>query len=81
MVKILDSNYAKADPRQVSENATQLDAEERTLLLSLIEDFRDLFDGILGDWSTEPVDLELKPDSKPLNSRYYPVSIINKETF
>ena len=39
-----------------------------------------MFDGTLGDWDTEPVDLELNPDSKPFNSRYYPVPIINKET-
>ena len=39
-----------------------------------------MFDGTLGDWYTEPVDLELNPDSKPFNSRYYPVHRINKET-
>ena len=50
-------------------------------LLSLLGDFEDLFDGTLGDWATEPVDLELNPDSKPFNSRYYPVPIINKEIF
>ena len=51
------------------------------MLLSLIEDFEELFDGTLGDWSTKPVDIELKPDSKPFNSRYYPVPRINKEIF
>ena len=67
MVKILDITYAKSD------NASQLNSEERTLLLSLIKDFKDL--------TTEPFNLELKPDSKLFNSRYYPVPIMNKETF
>ena len=58
-----------------------MNAEERTLLLILIEDIKYLFDGTLGNWATEPVDLELNPDSKSFNSRYYPVPIINKETF
>ena len=40
-----------------------------------------MFDGNLGDWDTEPVDLEIKPDSKPFNSRYYPVPRIKKKTF
>ena len=40
-----------------------------------------MFDGTLGYWATEPVNLELKPDSKPFNSRYYLVPRINKETF
>ena len=51
------------------------------MLLSLLEDFEEYFYGLLGDWATEPVDLELKPDSEPFNSRYYPVPRINKETF
>ena len=48
MVKILNSTYAKADIEQVFSNTSHLNAEERTLLLSLIEDFEDLFDGTLG---------------------------------
>ena len=80
MVKILDSTYAKADLKQAV-NYSHLNAEERTLILSLLEKFDDLFDGTLGDWYTEPVDLELNPDPRPFNSRYYPVPRINKETF
>ena len=40
-----------------------------------------MFDGTLGDWDTETVDLELKPDSKPFNSKYYLVPRINKIFF
>ena len=57
MVKILNSTYAKADLKQVFNNATQMNAEERTQLLSILEDFKDFFDGDLGDWATESVDL------------------------
>ena len=56
-----------------------MNAEEITQLLSLLEDFEDLFDGTLVDWATDAVYLELNPDSKPFNSRYYPVPIIDKE--
>ena len=80
MVKIPESTYVKADLEQVV-NASQLNHEERTFLLVLIEYFEDLFDGTLGNWATEPVDLELNPYSKPFNSIYYPVPRINKETF
>ena len=48
IVKILDSYYAKADLKQVANNATHLNAEERTQLLSLLEALEDLFDGTLG---------------------------------
>ena len=39
MVKILDSTYAKADLKHVADNASQIHSEERTLLLSVPEDF------------------------------------------
>ena len=81
MVKINDSNYAKEYLKQVANSATQLNAEETTLLLNLFEDSRDLFDGNLGDWATGPVELDINPYSKLFNSRYHPFPRINKKTF
>ena len=80
MIKIIDSTYAKADLGKLV-NASQLNVEEITLLLSLCEDFEDLFDGNFGNRATEDVELELNPDPTPFNSRYYPVARTNKETF
>ena len=57
---ILYDTYVKAYLKQVSNNANQLSTEERTMLLSLLEDFGDFFDGTLGDWDTGPINLELK---------------------
>ena len=67
LVKIFDSTYAKSDLEQVAANVTQRDFEDRTQLLGILKDFEDLFDGALVYWYTDPVDLELKPDSKPFN--------------
>ena len=39
MVKILDITYEKAYFKHVANNSTQMNAEERTQLLSLLEDF------------------------------------------
>ena len=80
-VKILDSTYEKANLEDIAANAANLDKEEKELLLTLLKDFEELFDGTLGHWDTEPVNIELKADAKPVNSRYYPVQKINKETF
>ena len=52
MVKILNSTYTKEYLKQLADNTTHLNSEERTQLLSLLEDFKDLFDGTLGDWAT-----------------------------
>ena len=81
IVKIINNIYAKTDLKQVTNNATQLNAEETTQLLRLLENFEAFFNGTLGYWYTDPVDLELKPDSKPFNSKYYLFTRINKETF
>ena len=81
MVKILNSTYAKSDLKQAANNLIQLKSEEITQLLRLLEDFEDFFNGTLGDWATETVYIELNPGSKPFNSKYYPVPIINTETF
>ena len=79
MVKTPNHTYAKTYLKQVAYNTTHLNSKERTLLLILLEDSEDLFEGTLGDWSTEHVDLELKPGSKPFNRIYYPVPTINND--
>ena len=81
LVKILDSTYAKAYLKQVANNATQMNAEERTQLLRLLKYFGGFFYGALGYWDIDPVNLDLNPGSKPFNSKYYPVPIINRVNF
>ena len=58
-----------------------MNAEERNMLLNILEEFEDFFYGTLGEWDTETVYLEIKPDFKPFNSRYYMVPRINKAFF
>ena len=50
--KILYSTYVRAELNQVSNNSTQMNAEERTQLLRILKDFEYLFGGTLGDWAT-----------------------------
>ena len=81
MIKILNCTYLKAGLNQVANNATQMNAEEITLLLSILEDFKEFFGGTLGDYATDLVNLEKKTGSKLFNSRYYLVPVVKKETF
>ena len=71
----------KSNLKQVADNAIQMNFEERTQLLRLPGYFGDLFDGTLGDWYTDPINLEVNPSYKPFNSKYYPVSRNNKDAF
>ena len=81
LVELLRSNYAKEYLEQVAANTTHLNAEYITQLLILLEDFEDFFGGTLGDWDTEPADLELNPDSKPFYCKHYTVPRIKKENY
>ena len=49
MVKILNITYTQADLEHLVANSSQMNAEERTLLLSLPVNFEELFDGTLGN--------------------------------
>ena len=40
-----------------------------------------MFDGILGEWKTSPVDFELVDGAKPHNQRHSPVPHLHKATF
>ena len=47
---------------------------EQKELLKLLLQCEPLFDGTLGTWKTEPIELELKePDCKPYHATPYPV--------
>jgi len=78
---ILDAKYEKADlPAVVDEQCPHLTEAERQALLDLLTEYEDLFDGTLGDFDTEPVNLELKPDAQPVHSRPFPVPRVHEET-
>ena len=72
VIRILDTNYKKTNLKEVVANAHQLNDGEKGLLLALLKDFEDIFDGTLGHWDTKPIDIELKPDTKLYNGRYHP---------
>ena len=71
---IVENKYCPADLNTIVKNCKVLDNSERSTLLKLLNKFKHLFDGTLGHWNTEPVDLELKQqDTKPYHLRPYPV--------
>jgi hypothetical protein len=65
VVKILDAKYEKADlPAIIRENCSHLTASNRETLLSVLLNFKSLFDGTLDDWKLPPVSFELKEGMK-----------------
>jgi hypothetical protein len=80
-VEILDANYDKEDlPSIVKNNCTHLSMPHCNLLLALLLQFKELFDGMLRDWKLLPVSFELKESAKPYHGRPYPIPKIHKAT-
>ena len=81
IIKILDAKYQKADLRAVVQKATHLNSGEREMLYALLIKYKDIFDGRLGEWKTDPVELELKEGVEPHSQRHYPMPRIHRDVF
>ena len=67
---IFENKYCPADLNKIVAECTHLNSNEQGQLLQLLQRYEDLFDGTLGTWQTDPVDLELKePNVKPHHSK------------
>ena len=80
-VEILDAKYEEANiPEIVKTNCGHLTTLQRNKLLRLLLEHKELFDGSLGDWDTEPVSLTLKDGAVPYHGRAYPVPQVHLRT-
>src|SRR5210317_690650 len=67
-----DLKYAPAH-LQAEVNKCDCNEEEKVLLFTTLNKFKDLFDDTLGKWNMKDTSIELKPDAKPYHSKPYPV--------
>ena len=82
VVKILDAKYEAADiPKVVEDNCKHLTIAEKSKLLDLLFEFKQLFDGTLGDWNTSPARLELRQNYSPYVGRAYPIPKCHQDVF
>jgi len=71
---ILDAKYCQADLDKIANNCNQLNKDKQQKLLALLQKYEHLFDGTVGTWKTDPVDLILKePNCLPYHAKAYPV--------
>ena len=71
---IVESKYCPADLQKTVSECNLLNTNEKDRLQKLLDKFAHLFDGTLGNWRTDPVELELKnKDEKPYHAKPYPV--------
>jgi hypothetical protein len=71
---IIESKYTPSDLSKIVEECIHLEKAEQKQLLKLLQKYEDLFDGSLGTWKTDPIQLEFKdPNVKPYHAKPYPV--------
>ena len=78
--QILEAKYEAADLRKITSECTHLDKQEQEKLLELLEKYKSLFDGTLGEWKGEKYHIELKENAKPFHARAYPIPKTYEET-
>ena len=65
----------------VQDNCAHLTIAEKLKLLDLLHEFRQLFDGTLGDWKTSPVRLEIGQNYSPYVGRAYLIPKFHQDVF
>src|SRR4029078_520851 len=69
-----DAKYCKADLNKLAQECDTLVKADQQKLLNLLQKYELLFDGTVGTWNTDPVDLVLKdPTAAPYHAKAYPV--------
>jgi hypothetical protein len=79
-MKILDAKYEKVDLDAYLKLVNHLNGKQKISLKSSLNKYEHLFDGSLGDWKTDPVNLRLKSGEMPFQLSPFPVSKIHEET-
>ena len=78
--KVLDAKYEKADIDKEVASMTHLSKDQQNQLRTLLYKYEKLFDGTLGEWDTEPIELELQENAKPFHAKPMPVPHIHLAT-
>ena len=78
---ILDARYKFTDVKDVIDQLTHLNTQQKADLLQVLMENAQMFDGTLGVYPHKKVHLELDPNAKPVHARPYPVPRIHLSTF
>ena len=81
LTRILDANYDTPVLEDEVAKMTHLNPIQRNLLLALLKENESLFDGQLGDWVGDPIEIPLKEGAKPYHAKAFPIPHIHEQTF
>ena len=79
--RILDAHYEAADFEAILSSCQNLNAQQKQELKGLLEEFKELFDGTLGSWKDQQINIETKEGAKPYHAKAFPIPKSREETF
>ena len=79
--RILDAHYEAADFEAILSSCQNLNAQQKQELKGLLEEFKEIFDGTLGSWKDQQINIETKEGAKPYHAKAFPIPKSKEETF
>jgi hypothetical protein len=78
--RILDAKYEPANLDEIAANCTHLMEKQQADLKTLLEKYKSLFDGTLGNWKGEDYNIELCQDATPYHAQAFPIPKVHEHT-
>ena len=78
---ILAADYQAVDITTVVQNCTHLNPDQQNKLATVLNDFTDMFDGVLRHYPDEEIHLDIDPSVRPHRCRAYPVPRTHLKNF
>jgi len=69
--RILEAKYEAVTLQEIIDGCDHLNSDEKQELIFLLENFKDLFDGSMGTWKGEKLNIEVKEGVEPYHARAF----------
>ena len=78
---ILDRAYQETDPSTVAQQQSHMSKAEQQQFQAILSKYPNVFNGELGKYPHKKISLRLKPGSKPIHKKPYPVAYKREDLF
>ena len=73
LAKVLEAKYKPANLEEICASTGNITEEQKSRLLALLKQYKELFNGLVGTWKGPPYKIQLKQGVTPYHAKPYPV--------
>ena len=77
---MLEAKYKPANLEEICKTMGNITKEQKSRLLTLLKQYKELFDGPVGTWKGPPYKIHLKERVTPYHAKPYPVPKVHELT-